>query len=163
MEAALLLYDWFRNNRVSLRDQTSESHIHPAAERCSYTPSLLDSRMEQEDRRDMVEFSDDRYRGRLSPLETSLWFASPRRLCVHANKAAFVWGEGEACKEEHAKSPPLQICTKTQDESIYIGSASAHYYTIVNHFSHLRDKSLSDSRYGCEDSFLVLVFYRCLK
>lgn len=63
MEAALLLYDWFRNNRASLRDQTSQSHIRPAAEHFSRTPSFLASVVKREDRRETVEFSDDQDRG----------------------------------------------------------------------------------------------------
>lgn len=44
MEASLLLSDWFRNNRASLRDQTLESDIHPAAERRSHMLPFLDSK-----------------------------------------------------------------------------------------------------------------------
>lgn len=111
--------------------------------------------VEQEGRREMVEFSEDQ--DRWEPLAAGdVTIVRISEATVRASKqSTFCVREGEACKEGRVKSPPppMQICTNKQDEPTYIGSASAHYYRIVNCFNHVKQKS----------SLLVFVFYRCLQ
>lgn len=120
MEAALLLYDWLWNNRALLRDQTSESHTHPAAEwrmPHAISPRIQGGTRGQE--RD-VEFSDDKDRGGpLASGDVILVCISMATVCV-CKQSAFCVEEGEASKEGRVKKdPPAELQQKNQDEPSY--------------------------------------------
>ncbi|GAA6085694.1 uncharacterized [Tachysurus ichikawai] len=86
-----------------LRNHTS----HPAAERRSHTPPLLESMAKQEDRREIVVvFSDDVDRG--GPLASGdVTIVRVSEATVYGCKqSSFCVGEGEACKERRVKEGP---------------------------------------------------------